>query len=84
MTEEKKTKVSKAQQHAVNKYVANNYDRINVTFPKGYRDTLKECADSVGISVNALIQQAVYDRVSSIQKDAGVLKTNEAAENKDM
>lgn len=80
MTEEKKTKVSKAQQHAVNKYVANNYDRINVTFPKGYRDTLKECADSVGLSVNALIQQAVYDRIESIQRDAGVLKTTESAE----
>ena len=31
------SKVSKAQQKAVNKYVKNNYDRINVTFPKGQK-----------------------------------------------
>ena len=34
---EKQTKVSKAQQRAVNKYVKENYDRINVTFPKGQK-----------------------------------------------
>ena len=33
MSEE--SKISKAQQKAVNKYVKNNYDRINVTFPNG-------------------------------------------------
>jgi len=27
-------KVNKAQQKAINKYIRNNYDRINVTFPK--------------------------------------------------
>ena len=31
-------KVSKAQQKAVNKYVKNNYDRINVTFLKAKRN----------------------------------------------
>ena len=39
--EEKDLKVSKAQQRAVNKYVKNNYDRINVTFPKWRKEELK-------------------------------------------
>ena len=29
------SKISKAQQKAVNKYISNNYDRINLTVPKG-------------------------------------------------
>ena len=32
--------VTKANQRAVNKYVKNNYDRINVTMAKGKKDTL--------------------------------------------
>ena len=38
------SKISKAQQKAVNKYISNNYDRINLTVPKGkltYQNTLK-------------------------------------------
>ena len=34
------SKISKAQQKAVNKYVKNNYDRINVTFPKGQKEII--------------------------------------------
>ena len=49
------TKVSKAQQKAVNKYVKNNYDRINVTFPKGQKEILKHHAERHGESVNAFI-----------------------------
>lgn len=60
MTEEK-TKVSKAQQTAVNKYVKNNYDRINVTFPKGQREVLKNHASQHGESVNAFIIRAVNE-----------------------
>ena len=59
MSEEKK--VSKAQQSAVNKYVKNNYDRINVTFPKGQRDILKTHAQRHNESVNAFIVRAVNE-----------------------
>lgn len=55
------TKVSKAQQKAVNKYVKNNYDRINVTFPKGQKDILKEHAAQQGESVNAFIVRSVNE-----------------------
>lgn len=61
-------KVSKAQQKAVNKYVKNNYDRINVTFPKGQKDTLKEHAKKQNESVNAFIVRSVSE---TIQRDIG-------------
>ena len=57
-------KVSKAQQKAVNKYVKNNYDRINVTFPKGKKELLKSHATAHGESVNAFIVRAVNETIS--------------------
>ena len=32
---------TKASQRAVNKYIANNYDRLNITVPKGKRQNTK-------------------------------------------
>ncbi len=53
--------VPKANQRAVNKYVKNNYDRINVTFPKGEKETIKAHADARGESVNSFIARAVRE-----------------------
>jgi len=50
---------SKANQRAVNKYVKANYDRINVTMPKGRKDAIKAHADGRGESVNAYINRAI-------------------------
>ena len=52
---------SKAQQKAVNKYVKNNYDRINVTFPKGQKEILREHAKKQNESVNAFIVRSVSE-----------------------
>lgn len=60
-------KVSKAQQKAVNKYVRNNYDRINVTFPKGQKEVITAAAEAAGESVNGYIKKAVEQRM---QRDA--------------
>jgi len=60
-------KVSKAQQKAVNKYVKNNYDRINVTFPKGQKEVITAAAEAAGESVNGYIKKAVEQRM---QRDA--------------
>ena len=57
------SKVSKAQQKAVNKYVKNNYDRINVTFPKGQKEIIMQAAEAVGESVNGYIKKAVDQRM---------------------
>lgn len=56
-------KVSKAQQKAVNKYVKNNYDRINVTFPKGAKEQIQAAATAAGESVNGYIKSAVDMRM---------------------
>lgn len=55
--------VSKAQQASVNKYVKNNYDRINVTMPKGEKEVIQEYASAQGESVNGFIVRAVRERM---------------------
>ena len=44
--------VSKAQQKAVHKYVKANYDRMELTVPKGQKDAIKAHAEARGESVN--------------------------------
>lgn len=55
--------VPKANQRAVNKYVKNNYDRINVTMPKGHKETIQTAAAAAGESVNAYINSAISQRM---------------------
>ena len=56
--------VSKAQQKAVNKYVRENYDRINVTMPKGKKDTIQAHASRQGLSVTAYINAAIDEKIA--------------------
>lgn len=51
--------VSKAQQRATNKYISKAYDRINLTVPKGKRDTIQAYAAAQGESVNGFINRAI-------------------------
>ena len=51
--------VSKAQQKAVHKYVKSNYDRAEITLPKGKKDIVKAHAARQGESVNAFINRAI-------------------------
>ena len=60
MSEE--TKVSKAQQKAVAKYMKNNYDEIKIRVEKGHRDVIKAAATAAGESVNGYIKKAVDQR----------------------
>ena len=52
-------KTSPAQQRAVHKYVKANYDRLELSVPKGEKDKIKEAAQAAGQSVNNYIYQAV-------------------------
>ena len=63
--------VSKAQQRAVHKYVKDNYDRIELTVPKGRKAELKALADSRGQSVNAFVNEAIDAAVSGVAVEAG-------------
>lgn len=58
--------VSKAQQKAVNKYMKENYDRVNLTLPKGYKEDLVDLAASRGQSLNAFIKEAIDEHVERI------------------
>lgn len=62
--------VPKANQRAVNKYVKNNYDRINVTMPKGKKETIQSHAEAQGQSVNAYINTAIDEKMA--QEAVGV------------
>lgn len=53
--------VSKAQQKAVRKYVKENYDRFDLTAPKGFKAEVKSHAESCGESTNAFIIRAINE-----------------------
>lgn len=55
--------VSKANQRAVHKYVKANYDRLDLTVPKGQKEIIKAAAAAAGESVNAYINKAVDERM---------------------
>ena len=55
---------SKAQQRAVNKYMKNNYDRINLVVPKGKKEIIHAHAVQQGESVNAYINRAIDKAMS--------------------
>ena len=59
---------SKAQQKAVHKYVKNNYDRMELTVPKGRKETIKAHAEARGESTNAFIGRAILE---TMERDAG-------------
>lgn len=59
---------TKASQKAVNKYMKENYERINLVVPKGKKDKIKAHAESVGESVNAFINRAIDTVMESDKK----------------
>lgn len=65
---EEKNKVSKAQQKAVHKYVKANYDRIELTVPKGKKDAIKAHAETRCESVNGFINRAIDE---AMERDNG-------------
>ena len=61
---------SKAQQKAVNKYMKNNYDRVNLTLPKGKKADLQAHADGRGESLNGFVNRAIDKQVTQDNADA--------------
>ena len=60
--------VSKSQQKAVHKYVKANYDRIELTVPKGQKDVIKAHAEAQGESVNQYIITSINQRIERDDK----------------
>ena len=52
---------TKASQRAVNKYMKENYDRINLTMPKGNKEIVQAHAEARSESVNAFINRAIQE-----------------------
>lgn len=52
---------SKAAQKAVNKYMRENYDRINLTMPKGQKEIVKAHAEAHSESLNGFINRAITE-----------------------
>ena len=60
--------ISKAQQKAVAKYNAANYDRIELRVDKGKKDEIQAHAALKGESVNAFINRAITETMERDQE----------------
>lgn len=54
---------SKAQQRAVAKYMAANYDEMKIRIPKGQKSTVEAAATEAGESINQYTQKALLARM---------------------
>ena len=57
--------MGKASTKAQNKYIAKAYDRINLTMPKGKKESVQAHADARGESVNAFINRAIDNQIAA-------------------
>lgn len=53
--------MGKTSVKAVNRYIAKAYDRINLTVPKGEKETIKAHSEALGESVNGFIYRAITE-----------------------
>lgn len=67
--------ISKSQQKAVHKYVKNNYDRMELTVPKGRKGIIKAHAEAQGESVNGFINRAISE---AMERDGGAPAASES------
>lgn len=51
--------ITDAQKKAVRKYKENNYDRVELSVPKGKKDTIKTHAETQEESLNGFINRAI-------------------------
>ena len=60
-------KTTAAQQRAVHKYVKNNYDRLELSVPKGEKEEIQQAAKRARQSVNTYVYEAVKRRMEQEQ-----------------
>ena len=56
--------MSKAQTAASKRYNLKAYDRIEITVPKGNREIIAQAAAAAGMSVNAILQEAIAAQIA--------------------
>lgn len=62
---------TKAQQKAVHKYVKNNYDRMEITVPKGRKEEIKAFAAAQGETVNSFINRLINEAMGISDSNKG-------------
>lgn len=50
-----------------NNFIKENYDRVNLTLPKGKKEIIKKAAAAAGESMNEYINQAILDRLKKAE-----------------
>lgn len=60
-------KTTAAQQRAVHKYVKNNYNRLELSVPKGEKEEIQQAAKQARQSVNTYVYEAVKRRMEQEQ-----------------
>ena len=76
VNERVKEKVSKAQQKAVAKYDAENYDKFLVRVPLGSKKGIQAYAQRSGMSLNGFVLLAVARLISEIKTNEGDMRLN--------
>ena len=51
-----------------NKWISKNLDRINLTMPRGKKETIKAVASEQGQSTNAFINQCIDEGIEKYKK----------------
>lgn len=74
---------SKAQQKAVNKYMKENYDRVNLTLPKGKKEVISTHASAQGESVNGFINRAIDETMERDKAASGAADSATGAKEED-
>lgn len=71
--------ISKAQQRAVDKYVKENYDRIEIKVPKGRKAIVQTHAEAHNESVNGFINRAIDETMARDKAAPGAAEGAEKA-----
>lgn len=58
-----------------NDYISRTYDRVNLTIPKGQKETIKAHAETQGESLNAFINRAITE---TMERDSPATEEAEA------
>lgn len=58
--------MAQAQIEANKRFRKKSYDRIEITVPKGDREKIVQAAESVGMSVNAFVKEALAEHIARI------------------
>ena len=64
-----------------NEYNKQAYDRINLTVPKGKKESIQMAAQTNGESVNAFINRLIDTELERIQQDGGISHISSRTDN---